>query len=62
MRQEEIDRIEGLVADKAIQDFKVSTNRIIKDMIDEGWEYEDVKKYMLFVIGNALSTHKFYEY
>ena len=59
MKNEEIERIEGLVDLAALAWFKISTNTIIKDMVCEGWEYSDAKKYLFDRIEENIDTCRY---
>ena len=61
MKDENTERIESLVDLHAIDHFKQSTNIIIMDMINEGWQYSDVRKYLFDRIEENITTHKGYE-
>jgi hypothetical protein len=56
--EERIERIESLVDLYAIDHFKQSTNTIIVDMINEGWEYSDVREYLFDKIEENIAAHK----
>ena len=61
MKDENTERIESLVDLYAIDHFKQSTNIIIMDMINEGWQYSDVRKYLFDRIEENITAHKGYE-
>jgi ribosomal protein S3AE len=48
------ERIEGLTNTNALESFKKSIDTIIKDMINEGWHYEDIEDYMSDVIESKI--------
>ena len=52
------ERIEGMVEQNAILNFKESVNLIIVDMVNEGWEYEDAKDYMFDIIESNIEAHQ----
>jgi hypothetical protein len=56
--EERIDRIESLVDLSALAWFKESTNTIIVDMMNEGWEYSDVREYLFDRIEENIAAHK----
>ena len=41
------ERIESLINQTALIELKFSINKIAEDMLEEGWEYEDVRDYLL---------------
>jgi hypothetical protein len=49
------DRIEGLVNEKALDDFKQSVKIITIDMIEEGFEVDDINDYMTNYIESILN-------
>jgi hypothetical protein len=51
-----VERIEGTVNMKALESFKESTNKIIEDMFDEGYDMEDIKDYLFQEIENKIDT------
>jgi hypothetical protein len=58
MKSENTERIESLVDIYAIDHFKQSTNIIIVDMINEGWQYSDVREYLFDKIEENIAAHK----
>ena len=58
MKSENTERIESLVDIYAIDHFKQSTNIIIVDMINEGWQYSDVREYLFDRIEENIAAHK----
>lgn len=48
--QESIERIEGLTNTKNLETFKHSLHVLTNEMLDEGWEKEDVIKYIKTLI------------
>lgn len=58
MKDEKTERIESLVDLYAIDHFKQSTDIIIADMLNEGWEYSDVREYLFDRIEENIDTHK----
>ena len=49
-----IDRIEGLVNEKALSTLKSSLQTIVNDMFDEGWDEEDVFEYLRGLVIDAI--------
>jgi hypothetical protein len=49
-----IDRIEGLVNEKALSTLKSSLQIIVNDMFDEGWDEEDVFEYLKGLVIDAI--------
>ena len=41
------ERIESLINQTALIELKFSINKIAEDMLEEGWEYEEVRDYLL---------------
>jgi len=41
------ERIEGLINEKALMDYKSSIRKITETMLDEGFDYEDIRDYLL---------------
>ena len=58
MKDEKTERIESLIDLSALAWFKESTNIIIVDMVNEGWEYNDVRKYLSDRIEENIAAHK----
>jgi hypothetical protein len=58
MKSENTERIESLVDIYAIDHFKQSTNIIIVDMMNEGWQYSDVREYLFDRIEENIAAHK----
>ena len=58
MKDEKTERIESLVDLYAIDHFKQSTDIIIADMLNEGWEYSDVREYLFDRIEENITAHK----
>lgn len=44
----ELDRMEGITTLQSVKDFEESVQTIHKSMLNEGWEQEDVMKYLEF--------------
>lgn len=51
-----IDRIEGLVNEKALSTLKSSLQIIVNDMFDEGWDEEDVFEYLKNLVIDAIDN------
>jgi hypothetical protein len=58
MKDENTERVESLVDLSALAWFKESTNIIIVDMMNEGWEYTDVREYLFDRIEENIIAHK----
>ena len=58
MKNEKTERIESLIDLSALAWFKESTNTIIVDMINEGWEYSDAREYLFDKIDEIIEAHK----
>ena len=41
------ERIESLINQTALNELKFSINKITEDMLEEGWEYEEIRDYLL---------------
>jgi len=41
------ERIEGLINEKALMHYELSIEEIAKNMLDEGFDYEEIKDYLL---------------
>ena len=41
------ERIESLINQTALIELKFGINKITEDMLEEGWEYEEIKDYLL---------------
>ena len=41
------ERIESLINQTALIELKFGINKISEDMLEEGWEYEEIKDYLL---------------
>lgn len=51
-----IDRIEGLVNEKALSILKSSLQIIVNDMFNEGWDEEDVFEYLKGLVIDAIDN------
>ena len=54
LNYETIERIEGLIDQKELQRFKESIQYIAGDLEDEGFELQDVKKYLQMELNELL--------
>lgn len=53
-----IERIEGLLTINALTNLTESIDIIIEDMIEEGWEYEEISDYLLDKIECTVTKHR----
>jgi hypothetical protein len=53
-----IERIESLLATDALTNLTESIDIIIEDMIEEGWEYEEISDYLSDKVECAVTKHR----
>ena len=56
--EERIERIESLIDLPALAWFDASANTIVVDMLNEGYEYSDVREYLFNKIEENIAAHK----
>jgi len=54
--QNKIDRIEGIVKTQSLNEFKASIRQITEDMLEDGFDVDEVYEYMTFEIQNYLKS------
>jgi len=54
--QNKIDRIEGIIKTQSLDEFKASIRQITEDMLEDGFDVDEVYEYMTFEIQNYLKS------
>ena len=54
--QNKIDRIEGIIKTQSLNEFKASIRQITEDMLEDGFDVDEVYEYMTFEIQNYLKS------
>ena len=54
--QNKIDRIEGITKTQSLDEFKASIRQITEDMLEDGFDVDEVYEYMTFEIQNYLKS------
>ena len=58
MKDEKTEHIESLIDLPALAWFDAAANTIVVDMLNEGYKYSDVRKYLLDKIEENIDTHR----